>query len=33
MKIALDCRYIGRSGIGRVCKGIADNLDYATPIP
>ena len=28
MKIALDCRYIGRSGIGRVCKGIADNLDY-----
>lgn len=29
MKIAVDCRYIGRSGIGRVCEGIADNLDYA----
>lgn len=28
MKIAFDCRYIGRSGIGRVCEGIADALDY-----
>ncbi len=29
MKIAIDCRYIGKSGIGRVCKGIIDNLDYS----
>jgi glycosyltransferase involved in cell wall biosynthesis len=28
MKIAIDCRYIGKSGIGRVCEGIIDNLDY-----
>ena len=29
MKIAVDCRYIGKSGIGRVCQGIIDNLDYS----
>ena len=29
MKIAIDCRYIGKSGIGRVCEGILDNLDEA----
>lgn len=29
MKIAIDCRYIGKSGIGRVCEGIIDNLDYS----
>ena len=28
MKIAIDCRYLGMSGIGRVCQGILDNLDY-----
>ncbi|MBE7087972.1 MAG: glycosyltransferase family 4 protein [Clostridiales bacterium] len=28
MKIAVDCRYLGRSGIGRVCQGLIDNLDY-----
>ncbi len=28
MNIAIDCRYIGRSGIGRVLEGILDNLDY-----
>lgn len=28
MKIAVDCRYLGKSGIGRVCRGILDNLDY-----
>lgn len=28
MNIAIDCRYIGKSGIGRVCEGILDNLDY-----
>lgn len=28
MKIAVDCRYLGKSGIGRVCQGIIDNLDY-----
>lgn len=28
MNIAIDCRYIGMSGIGRVCEGILDNLDY-----
>lgn len=29
MKIAIDCRYLGKSGIGRVCEGIIDNLDYS----
>lgn len=29
MKIAIDCRYLGKSGIGRVCEGILDNLDYS----
>lgn len=29
MKIAIDCRYLGKSGIGRVCQGILDNLDYS----
>lgn len=28
MKIAIDARYIGKSGIGRVLSGILDNLDY-----
>ena len=28
MKIAIDCRYLGKSGIGRVCQGILDHLDY-----
>lgn len=28
MKIAIDCRYIGKSGIGRVCEGLLDHLDY-----
>ena len=28
MKIAIDCRYMGKSGIGRVCQGILDHLDY-----
>ena len=28
MKIAVDCRYLGKSGIGRVCQGILDHLDY-----
>ena len=28
MKIAVDCRYLGRSGIGRVCEGITDNLNF-----
>lgn len=28
MKIAIDCRYLGKSGIGRVCRGIIENLDY-----
>lgn len=28
MKIAVDCRYLGKSGIGRVCRGILDHLDY-----
>ena len=27
-KIAIDSRYIGKSGIGRVLSGILDNLDY-----
>lgn len=29
MNIAVDCRYLGKSGIGRVLEGILDNLDYA----
>lgn len=29
MKIAVDCRYLGMSGIGRVCRGIIENLDYS----
>ncbi len=29
MRIAIDCRYLGKSGIGRVCQGILDNLDYS----
>lgn len=29
MNIAIDCRYIGKSGIGRVCLGILENLDYS----
>ena len=29
MKIAIDSRYIGKSGIGRVLSGILDNLDYS----
>lgn len=29
MKIAIDCRYIGKSGIGRVCEGLLDNLNFA----
>ena len=28
MKIAIDCRYLGKSGIGRVCEGVLDNLDF-----
>lgn len=28
MKIAIDCRYLGKSGIGRVCEGILDVLDF-----
>ncbi len=28
MKIVVDCRYLGKSGIGRVCEGILDNLNY-----
>ena len=28
MKIAIDARYIGKSGIGRVIEGILDNLPY-----
>ena len=28
MRIAIDCRYLGGSGIGRVLKGILDNLDF-----
>lgn len=28
MKIAVDCRYLGKSGIGRVCQGILENLDF-----
>lgn len=29
MKIAIDARYVGRSGLGRVCEGILDHFDYA----
>ena len=29
MNVAIDCRYIGKSGIGRVCQGIIENLDYS----
>ena len=29
MKIAIDCRYLGRSGIGRVTEGILENLDFS----
>lgn len=29
MKIAIDCRYIGKSGIGRVCEGIINALDFS----
>ena len=29
MKIAIDCRYIGKSGIGRVCEGILGALDFS----
>lgn len=29
MKIAIDCRYIGKSGIGRVLEGFLDNLDFS----
>ena len=29
MNIAVDCRYIGKSGMGRVCEGVIDNLDYS----
>lgn len=29
MKIAVDCRYLGKSGIGRVLEGILDNLNYS----
>lgn len=32
MKIAIDCRYMGMSGIGRVCEGILDHLDYTQNI-
>ena len=28
MKIAIDCRYYGKSGIGRVLTGLLDNLSY-----
>lgn len=27
MRIAIDCRYLGKSGIGRVCEGVLDALD------
>ena len=29
MKIAIDCRYLGKSGIGRVTEGILENLDFS----
>lgn len=29
MKIALDCRYLNRSGIGRVLEGLLDALDFS----
>ena len=28
MKIAIDCRYIGMSGMGTVCRGLIEHLDY-----
>jgi len=28
MRIAIDCRYLGKSGIGRVLEGILDNLPF-----
>lgn len=28
MKIAIDCRYLGKSGLGRVCQGILETLDF-----
>ncbi|MBD5100776.1 MAG: glycosyltransferase family 4 protein [Clostridiales bacterium] len=28
MKIAIDCRYLGKSGIGRYLSGILENLDF-----
>lgn len=28
MNIAVDCRYLGKSGIGKACEGIINNLDY-----
>ena len=31
MKIAIDCRYLGKSGIGRVTEGILDSLDGGHP--
>ncbi len=29
MNLAIDCRYIGKSGIGRVLEGILDSIDYS----
>ncbi len=29
LKVLVDCRYLGLSGIGRVCEGIIDHLDYS----
>ena len=29
MKIAIDCRYLGKSGIGRLCEGFLQSLDYS----
>ncbi len=29
MRIAIDCRYIGMSGIGRVCEGLLGALDFS----
>lgn len=29
MNIAIDCRYIGKSGIGRVCRGLLEGLDFS----
>lgn len=30
MRIAIDCRYLGKSGIGRVLEGFLDNLDFSS---